>query len=205
MSTKTRRPLASTTSSVACGASSTFIAYWKPEQPPGTTRTRSPPSPLTFSASINFFTSLAAVSVSVKFISSISFCNEMLKQKVNDGWRRLCAPACHKCSLKSETTVYHRLLFQVKHGQRLVGLDCLNAHLRCDVLRDLRKGFGLRAVGLADDDGHAQIATFADAERNGNAAQEGQFVTIRQRLAATVAKDEIFIAVVRALEIAHVF
>src|SRR5215813_13306951 len=60
MSTKTRSPLDSTTSSLACGASSMFMAYWKPEHPPGTTRTRKPPSIPTFSASRNFLTSEAA-------------------------------------------------------------------------------------------------------------------------------------------------
>src|SRR6266568_1697973 len=66
-STNNRTPALSMTTSSAAGCSSMFKLYRKPEQPPGSTATRSPADSCdTFSSARNFLTSSPARSVSVR-------------------------------------------------------------------------------------------------------------------------------------------
>src|SRR5207237_6359430 len=67
MSTNMRTPCDSMTWSFGRDSSSMFRLYWKPEQPPGTTRTRRPAvSGRPSSVVINFLISTAAGSVTFK-------------------------------------------------------------------------------------------------------------------------------------------
>src|SRR5689334_20075061 len=176
MSTNMRTPFSSRMKSPSRDCSSILRLYWKPEQPPGTTRTRSPEvSGKSSSPAINFLISVAADSVTLSVtvgavVADMIFPRSFYNYQSNDSSGPILLPFSQNDKLR-----FHRL----------------DRDLACHFLRYFAKSLRLRRLRITDDHGHPFVAGLAHFDAERDRAEKGHGIPCGERLAAAFAKDVI--------------
>src|SRR5215213_8193872 len=179
-----------------------FRLYWKPEQPPGTTRTRRPAvSGKPSSPVMNFLISVAAGSVTPNVIVGAVVADISILLKSGQ-WSVV--------SRRNQFLTDHRpLTTPIIALSSFAQNDKLRFHrlyrnLPRDLFRHFAEGRGLRRLRLADDDGDATVSTLAHIQSERHRAQERDAVLLGQLLPAALAEDIVAHPRVRRDEITHV-